>query len=146
MSNNESTEIDDFHVGDLIGRMVTLSGLLAGFSFTALIQLITLADTRPIFTYTVALSLLSSILYILSLFGFVGSTSIPNRSSHAKTTAASIELAAFLVFWLATLGLLGTIALAGWIHSASIGVLGTIVAALALILLIVLLVVRGRVL
>lgn len=138
--------MDDSPQSDLVGRMITLSGLLAGFSFTSLVELITLADARTTVTITVAFSLLSSILYILSLFGFVASTSIPLRSDQAKSTAASIELAAFLIFWFATLGLLVTIALAGWVHSAQIGILGTIVAAIALVLLVALLVVRGKVL
>lgn len=124
--------------------MITLSGLLAGFSFTALIELITLDDTRAIIAFTVAFSLLSSIAYILSLFSFVASTSIPPKSAQAKSTAASVELFAFYIFWLATLGLLTTIALAGWVHSALVGTLGTIVAALALLALGVLLVIRGR--
>lgn len=138
--------MDDPPMSDLVGRMITLSGLLAGFSFTALIELITLADGRPIITYTVAFSLLSASLYILALFGFVASTSIPLRTEQAKSTAASIELAAFLIFWFATLGLLATIALAGWVYSTAIGIVGTVVAMIALVVLVALLVVRGRVL
>ncbi|HSM57320.1 MAG TPA: hypothetical protein VK879_14305 [Candidatus Sulfomarinibacteraceae bacterium] len=138
--------MDDPPVGDLVGRMITLSGLLAGFSFTALIELITLADGRPIIGFTVAFSLLGAALYIIALFGFVASTSIPLRNEQAKSTAASIELAAFFIFWLATLGLLATIALAGWVYSTAIGIVGTVVAAIALVVLVALLVVRGRVL
>lgn len=131
---------------NVVGHMIPVSGLLAGFSFAALVELITVGEAKTITTVTIIFSLLSSLLYILALFGFVATTSIPGHSPQAKSTAASVEWVAFLVFWLATLGLLATVAVAGWIHSPLVGIVGTVVALLVIVLLIVLLVVRARVL
>lgn len=131
---------------DLIGRMITLSGLLAGFSFTALIQLIILNDMRDVVALTIVFSLLSSVTYILALFSFVASTSIPLHTPHGRSTAASVELFAYYIFWMATVALLITIALAGWIHSTLVGAVGAVITLFALAGLAALLFIRGRVL
>lgn len=124
--------------------MITLSGLLAGFCFTALIQLITLDDNRDVVALTIVFSLLSAVTYILSLFSFVASTTISLATPRTRATAASIELFAFYIFWVATVGLLITIALAGWVHSTLVGAVAAAIALLALAGLAALLFIRGN--
>jgi hypothetical protein len=138
--------MNDSTLPSVVGHMIPVSGLLAGFSFTALVELITFGDTRTVATATIVLALLSALLYIFALFAFVATTSIPRRSPEAKATVASVEWFAFLIFWLATFGLLATVAVASWIHSPLAGFVGTTVALLVVILLITLLVIRARLL
>jgi hypothetical protein len=138
--------MNDSPARPVVGHMIPVTGLLAGFSFTALVELITYGDARAIATATIAFALLSALLYILSLFAFIATISIPRHSAEAESTIASIEWFAFLIFWLATLGLLTTVALAAWIHSTLVGILGTVVAILAVAILGALLIIRARVL
>lgn len=136
--------MDDSRAGGLVGRMITLSGLLGGFSFTALVELVTLGDERSIVAATVAFSLLSTVAYIMALFSFVASTSIPMKDEQARSVATSTELFAFYIFWLATIGLLATMALAGWIYSDLVGMVGSTVAVFGLLGMAGLLLVRSR--
>ena len=138
--------MDNPPTSPVVSYMIPVAGLLAGFSFTALVELITFGDPRAIASATIIAATLSALLYILSLFGFVGTTSIPRHSPAAESTIASLEWFAFLIFWLATFGLLITLALAGWLHSTLAGIVGAIAALLVAAALIALLIIRARVL
>jgi hypothetical protein len=127
-----------------IRQIVFLSGILAGFAFTIVTQLLSLKDERGIvslviscFLVTASLLLVATFVGSLVLVRLSGADSLETSTQisadfAARTDRAAAQMLIPLAFGLFTF-LVG-LALTGWIHSAKVGVLSTVCAIVAFIL------------
>ena len=118
-------------------QFATFTGVLAGFSFTALLQLVSLNDKRRIVGATASAFALATCLLLYSLVGFFLSAlqlGASMKSAFADQTFGA--LASYLVV-LSIMCLAGIVvlllgvALAGWIRSRRVGIISTAFAVLA---------------
>ena len=132
-----------------IRQIVFLSGILAGFAFTIVTQLLSLKDERGIssvviscFLVTASLLLVATFVGSLVLVRLSGAASLDASTQvsadfAARTDRAAAEMLIPLAFGLFTF-LVG-LALTCWIHSPKVGILSTVCAIVAFTLAFVIL-------
>ena len=107
------------------GALATLSGILAGFSFSAVVQF--LSNDRKgrlytaaivVFSVTTLMFLFSLIMFILGFAAGAELNRVPTELDNWGTYAVLVMLGAVYVF-------LGGIGLAGWIRSKAAGIAAT---------------------
>jgi hypothetical protein len=117
-----------------------LSSVLAGFGIAVAIELISLGQKKPIVNAAIAVFLISAVImtaltfvFVLVMTGVIGSPGSPRPSEvwivHFVGGVGVGPLAALLLF-------LAGIGLVGWIHSKLLGIITTISAVLAFVLVI----------
>lgn len=108
------------------GALAGLTGILAGFAMSAVIQLLTANDGKKITTATIVVFAAASVMFlfplIVSVLSFSAATelnTIPSDLDIPNQIALLIMFAAIYVF-------IAGIGLAGWIRSRTAGILTTI--------------------
>ncbi|HEY45339.1 MAG TPA: hypothetical protein G4O14_00995 [Anaerolineae bacterium] len=117
-----------------------MSSVLAGFAITVAIELIALAKKGPLASSAIAVFLTSSIITVVATFIFVFvMTSAIGPPGSPKPSDAWIMHFLGGIGVLPFLGLilfLAGIGLVGWLHSKPLGIITTVSAALAVVLII----------
>jgi hypothetical protein len=108
------------------GALAGLTGILAGFAMSAVIQLLTVNDGKKITTATIVVFAAASVMFlfplIVSVLSFSAATelnAIPSDLDIPNQIGLLIMFAAIYVF-------IAGIGLAGWIRSRTAGILTTI--------------------
>ena len=122
---------------DALRQFATFIGVLAGFSFTALLQLVSLNDRRRIVGATASTFALATCILLYSLVGFFLSAlqlGAAMKSAFADQTSVALVSYSVVLSIMCLLGivvLLLGVALAGWIRSRLVGIISTAFAILA---------------
>jgi hypothetical protein len=117
-----------------------LSSVLAGFGIAAAIELVALGQRRPLVSAAIAVFLISAVIltaltfvFVLVMSGVIGSPGFERLSDewivHFVGGIGVGPLAALLLF-------LAGIGLVGWVHSKLLGIISTISAVAAFVLVI----------
>lgn len=116
------------------GALAGLTGILAGFAMSAVIQLLTSNDGRKLTTATIVVFAAASVMFlfplITSVLSFAAATelnAIPADLNVPNQIAFLIMLAAIYVF-------IAGVGLAGWVRSRVAGILTTIFALVSMCL------------
>lgn len=109
-------------------QIATLAGILAGFAFSAVIQLLSVDRPGRLMTAVLIIFSLSSMMFLFTLFAFV-----LNASAIAELDKEVEELSGWsaIAFVIAMLGLylfLFGVGLTGWLRSRVTGILTTLAA------------------
>lgn len=109
-------------------QIATLAGILAGFAFSAVIQLLSVDRPGRLMTAVLIIFSLSSMMFLFTLFAFV-----LNASAIAEVEKEVEELSGWsaFAFVIAMLGLylfLFGVGLTGWLRSRVTGILTTLAA------------------
>lgn len=109
-------------------QIATLAGILAGFAFSAVIQLLSVDRPGRLMTAVLIIFSLSSMMFLFTLFAFV-----LNASAIAELEKEVEELSGWsaIAFVIAMLGLylfLFGVGLTGWLRSRVTGILTTLAA------------------
>lgn len=111
-------------------QFATLTGLLVGFSFTGVLQLVSLSDRRRIVSITLVLFVLATFVFLYSLVGFFiyyiqlhtlftrGQTTTPQQILSGGITSINVWFIGILI-------LTAGVGCAGWIRSKAVGILCT---------------------
>ena len=107
-----------------VGALATLAGILGGFAFSGVVQLLDDEQKNKFYTPTIVTFSLATVMFIYSLVVFIllfaaaaEMGAIPDLESMGNS-ALLVMLAALIVF-------LAGIALAGWIRSKTAGIFST---------------------
>ncbi|MDW8396251.1 MAG: hypothetical protein RMM31_08415 [Anaerolineae bacterium] len=121
-----------------INQFATLSGILAGFAFAAVVELLGTERTRLLNTL-IALFGVSSLLFILALFIYTLTNAVIVGLKDNETLAnqviqglSGLDMAGFIAKYLGLALLLIGISLSGWVRSRVLGLLTTILGMSAL--------------
>lgn len=118
------------------GALATLAGILAGFAFSAVIQLLSIDKKDKISIATIVAFSASTVMFLYSLIVFVllfASSAelniVPLELDGLGTTALLVIIAAILVF-------LAGVGIGGWNHTRSTGIITSILAAITACLIV----------
>lgn len=108
------------------GALAGLTGILAGFAMSAVIQLLTSNDGKKITTATIVVFAAASVMFLFPLI-----VSVLSFSAAAELNAIPSDLdipnqIAILIMFAAIYVFIAGVALAGWIRSRTAGILTTI--------------------
>ena len=108
------------------GALAGLTGILAGFAMSAVIQLLTSNDGKKITTATIVVFAAASVMFLFPLI-----VSVLSISAAAELNAIPSDLdipnqIAILIMFAAIYVFIAGVALAGWIRSRTAGILTTI--------------------
>jgi hypothetical protein len=116
------------------GALAGLTGILAGFAMSAVIQLLTSNDNKKLTTATIIVFAAASVMFLFTLIVAVLDFSaaaemnaIPNELETVNSIAVLVMFAAIYVF-------ISGIAMAGWIRSRVAGIITTIFALITMCL------------
>jgi uncharacterized membrane protein YidH (DUF202 family) len=121
-----------------VTQFATMAGILAGFSFTGVLQLVSLSSARKIVGATLSIFIAATLSFISSMFGFFFlffEITGYFRNSTALLPKPLTNLWVILVFicLVGILLLLAGVAVAGWIRSKGVGIFSTFLALLGII-------------
>jgi hypothetical protein len=122
-------------ISRVLNQLVLVSGLLAGFSFAAILALMVMGTRPRVVTATIVAFLLSTALLLYTAMAGTLTLAYPIETL-ADTQFARIARAYPLLQWPFRLGLLAFlsgIGLAGWIRSKRVGLASTILAGIVLV-------------
>ena len=105
------------------GALATLAGVLAGFSISAVIQLLTTNAESKLATATIVTFAASTVMFLYSLIVFVLTFAATAEQNQVITDLDSLGSAAVLVMLAAVYVFLAAIGLAGWIRSRNTGII-----------------------
>ena len=114
---------------NVLQQFSTLSGILAGFSFAAIIQLVSIKEKSRLLGASIATFLVATIgfLFVVFSFVFVSLTMSPHvndPSAPSITSAVTLVVSpVFITFLIGILFLMAGISLAAWMHSKLMGVI-----------------------
>jgi hypothetical protein len=116
------------------GAIAGLTGILAGFAMSAVIQLLTSHDNKNLTTATIIVFAAASVMFLFTLI-----VAVLDFSAAAELNAIPIELEtvnsiAILVMFAAIYVFISGIAMAGWIRSRVAGIITTIFALITMCL------------
>ena len=105
-----------------VNQIATLAGILAGFAFAAVVQLLTSNNPGKLTTTIIVIFTLSTLMFLFTIFAFV-----MIGAATAELNREIIELEAlggwaFIVAFLGLLLLLFGVGLTGWIRSTVTGI------------------------
>jgi len=109
------------------GALATLSGILAGFAFSAVVQFLTTERQGRLYTALIVVFSLSTLMFLFSLITFVlGFATAAELNDIPPESLDWIGLYSFLVLIGALYLFLAGIGMAGWIRSKAAGIATTI--------------------
>ncbi len=129
------------NLANLFSQSIFLSGLLAGFAITVVVQLIALEKSNAIISSSISVFIFSSATLVVTTVAFVYMLTalIGAPGARQPTTESLVELGVGLGFLL-LLGLFAFligIGLIGWIHSKVVGIISSVIAGISLVGIIV---------
>jgi hypothetical protein len=107
------------------GALATLSGILAGFAFSAVVQFLSGQREGRVYTATILVFSLSTLMFLFALIMFILGFAAAAELNRVPTEVDGWGTAAVLVLLGAVYVFLGGIALAGWIRSKAAGIVAT---------------------
>jgi len=116
------------------GALAGLTGIMAGFAMSAVIQLLTSHDNKKLTTATIVVFAAASVMFLFTLI-----VSVLSFSAAAELNAIPEDLdtpnqISILIMFAAIYVFIAGIALAGWIRSRVAGILTTIFALISMCL------------
>ncbi len=110
------------------GMYATLVGILGGFSFAALMQLIESSKKGKLVTALTILFSLATFMFLLALLVFVVTYAVVAESNRLFPELATLGAYALFDTYAAVFILLASVGLAGWIRSKAMGIITTVLA------------------
>ena len=114
------------------GALASLAGILAGFSLTAVIQLLTASDRGKLGTAGVVVFSAAAVMFLYSLIVAVLSFSAAAELNRVPTELDNLNTGALLITFAAIYIFIGGVGVAGWLKSRTAGILTTIIAAISI--------------
>jgi hypothetical protein len=109
------------------GALATLSGILAGFAFSAVIQILATERQGKLYTALIVVFSLSTLMFLFSLITFImGFATAAELNDIPPGSMDWIGAYSFLVLFGAIYLFLAGIGLAGWMRSRSAGITTTV--------------------
>jgi len=116
------------------GALAGLTGILAGFAMSAVIQLLTSNDNKKLTTATIVVFAAASVMFLFPLLVSVLSFSAAAELNDIPTDLTTPNQIALLIMFAAIYVFIAGIALAGWIRSKVAGILTTTFALISMCL------------
>ncbi len=116
------------------GALAGLAGVLAGFSLSAVVQLLTAGEKTKLETAEVVIFSAASVMFLYSLIVAVLSFSAAAELNRVPTELDSLTVGGFLILCGAIYVFLAGVGVAGWIRSKIAGILTTIFALVSMCL------------
>ena len=110
------------------GALAGLTGILAGFSMSAVIQLLTSNDNKKLTTATIVVFAAASVMFLFPLLVSVLSFSAAAELNDIPTDLTTPNQIALLIMFAAIYVFIGGVGLAGWLRSRFAGILTTVFA------------------
>ncbi len=110
------------------GMYATLVGILGGFAFSAVVQLISQEKKGKLITASTIIFSIATFMFLLALLAFVLIYAVVAETNTTFTTLGMLGVYALLDTYGAIFVLLAGIGLAGWMRSKATGVATTILA------------------
>lgn len=117
-----------------ISQLATLAGLLGGFGFTAIIQLLSIERKGRLVTATIIVFSTATLMFLLALLMFVLTFSAATELGEITESLGRLGTNGLLISFAAIFILEAGIGLAGWIRSKATGIVTTILAAVTVCL------------
>jgi hypothetical protein len=117
-----------------LSQLATLAGLLGGFGFTAIIQLLSIERKGKVITATIMLFALSTLMFLLALLMFILTFSAATELGNIPKSLDNLGAYGVLVTFGAVFILESGIGLSGWIRSKAAGIAASILAVIAICL------------
>jgi len=116
------------------GALAGLTGILAGFAMSAVIQLLTANDGKRITTATIVVFAAASVMFLFTLIVSVLSFSAAAELNTIPTDLDTPNQIGLLIMFAAIYVFISGVGLAGWIRSRIAGILTTIFALVSMCL------------
>ncbi|GAB4397764.1 MAG: hypothetical protein OHK0031_17620 [Anaerolineales bacterium] len=113
-----------------ISLVATLAGILAGFAFSAVVQLLSSDVKGKLATSVIVIFTLTTLMFLYVLFAFILIGSATAELNQQVTSLESIGTFAYLIAFLGLLLFLVGVGLTGWIRSTATGIATTIFSAI----------------
>lgn len=118
------------------GAFATLAGILGGFAFSAVVQLLTNDNKNKLHTSAIVVFSASTVLFLYSLVVFVLIFAATAELNSVISELDSLGTTALLVLVGAVMVFLGGIALTGWLRSKVAGIATTVFSVITMCLII----------
>ena len=112
-----------------------LAGIMAGFSLSAVVQLLTTSSGGKLATTGIVVFAASSVMFLYSLIVAVLSLSAAAELARVPTELDNLNVGALLIMFAAIYVFVAGIGMAGWIRSRTAGILTTAFAAISICLI-----------
>lgn len=119
------------------GQFITLAGVLGGFAFAAVIELLVSEKKGKLATAVIALFSTSALMFLYSLVVYVLIYSALLETGEVTTELGRFAASTTWFIFGAIFLLLISIAVAGWIHARTTGIITTVVAGIFACLMLV---------
>jgi len=116
------------------GALAGLTGILAGFAMSAVIQLLTSNDNKKLTTATIIVFAAASVMFLFTLIVAVLDFSAAAELNAIPTELETVNSIAILVMFAAIYVFISGVAMAGWIRSRTAGIITTIFALITMCL------------
>lgn len=116
------------------GALAGLTGILAGFAMSAVIQLLTSHSNSKLTTATILVFAAASVMFIFPLIVAVLAFSVAAELNAIPTELDNVNTFATLIMFAAVYVFISGIALAGWVRSRLAGVITTMFALITMCL------------
>lgn len=117
-----------------LSQLATLAGLLGGFAFTAVIQLLSMERKGRLVTATILIFSIATLMFLLALLMFILTFSAVVELNALPETLTNLGTYGLLLALIAVFVLEAGIGLAGWIRSKAAGLATTMLAMVAMCL------------
>lgn len=117
-----------------VGAFATLTGIMAGFALSAVIQLLAMHKEGKLITATIIVFATSAMMFLYCLIVFVLSFAAAAERNTVPTELDNMGTAALLILFLALFDFQAGIGIAGWIRSKVTGVMTSIFALISMCL------------
>jgi hypothetical protein len=107
------------------GALATLAGILGGFAFSAVVQLLSNENKSKLYTSTIVVFSASTVMFLYSLVVFVLIFAATAELNSIPTELDTLGISALLVVIGAVLVFLAGISITGWIRSKIAGIAST---------------------
>jgi hypothetical protein len=116
------------------GALAGLTGIMAGFAMSGVIQLLTANNNSKLTTATIVVFAAASVMFLFPLIVSVLSFSAAAELSKIPTELVTVNTISLLIMFAAIYVFITGIALAGWIRSRIAGIITTIFALVSMCL------------
>lgn len=117
------------------GALATLSGILAGFAFSAVVQFLASEREGKLYTALIVIFSIATLMFLFSLITFImGFATAAELNDIPPSSLDWIGLSSFLVLIGAIYLFLAGIGLAGWMRSKAAGIATTAISAITMCL------------
>jgi len=118
------------------GAFATLAGILGGFAFSAVVQLLTNDNKSKLYTSTIVVFSASTVMFLYSLVVFVLIFAATAELNTVLPELDSLGTSALLIIVGAVMVFLAGIAMTGWIRSRNAGIATTVASVITMCLII----------